>query len=538
MQAMLTGILSETESEFDRVARDMRFYAQLEEEQNMIESYVNESIILASGNKRAINEMVILHEAALGDKIKGFFTKIKNFFKKIFDKLGAALNGLIGEQKKYIEKYANIITKCKYVATDVQDVKDHFKGLPRILDAVDNTERAIIGPNLDKYFTGDVAPTSDGTEIKTSDQYPYDDAAKLIDAAKNLPQKIDLNAIRDKAFTEFTTANGGYWSQMGDFSKENKDGGEGVDVDKSFRNYFDGSADTVTWTTDQIDDNFQTIINTTYAGDSYLKRLDKINSGINAKMDKASSSLESYYEQQKKKIQDGINSMATGNTGVAAEGEKPQITEVDNGDGTKSYTFDIKGHSYKFGSREEAQKKLDSMKDQYTSSKTESYSYLNEINGVDSGSGSNSSNGSNARVPAGTGRENIDSANKAGKTVSDLKQTSTIKAKDSTTAGVNADNKNSTLDAANKLLDIDIYNRQARINADVQISSSIARAIYDSFKQTNADFYWIIQKHVQWYLGNPGAESKTENQRAKVSSLNMNAGSEKVNVKAPAAAGA
>lgn len=545
----LTGILTETESCYDRYWRDMEFTANLIEQQREMERFVNESIIKASGNKKAINEMVIINEAAFGDKIKGFFTKIKNFFKKIFDKLGAAMNGLFMEQKKYIDKYANIITKCKYQATDVDDVKDHFQGLPNILDAVDNSDNAIIGTNSSKYFDGENVPTADGGEIKISDQYPYDNADRLIEAAKKLPEKIDLNKIREKAIDEFVKE--GYWANKSDFKKENNDDGN-VDIDKSFRNYFDGSADTVSWTKEHIDDNFQTVINTTYAGESYLKRCEKILASVNKKMDEASTKMENYYKAQEQKIQDGIKNLSNNTKGAESQlskADNPEnvwnqamrdaTTKKDN-DGNDIKVLTINGKQIEVKNGQEASEKQkfleNNPKDQQktydsTTGKpvnasyqySQKYNYYNEI-----GASGDSSSGKDSHGPTGAGNDDIKNASNAQEKISKL-QAKSPEAKDSVTHGTTEKNKENVLKAANSLLDIDIYNRQARVNADVQISSSIARAIFNAFQLTNKDFWWIIQRHVQWYLANPGEENKSENARAKVSSLNMNAGTQAVN---------
>lgn len=541
----LTGILTETESCYDRYWRDMEFAANLIEQQREMERFVNESIIRASGNKKAINEMVIINEAAFGDKIKGFFTKIKNFFKKIFDKLGAAMNGLFMEQKKYIDKYANIVTKCKYQATDVDDVKDHFQGLPNIIDAVDNSDSAIIGTNSAKYFDGENVPTADGGEIKISDQYPYDNADRLIEAAKKLPEKINLDNIREKAIDEFVKE--GYWANKSDFKKENNENGNGIDIDKSFRNYFDGSADTVGWTKEYINDNFQTIINTTYAGPSYLTRLEKIVASVNKKMDEASAKMEKYYKAQQQKIQEGIKNISNkgGTESKLSSNDwnsaKTETKEVD--DNGKKVTVKFKiidGKTYEWDGntgQSEAQaqsdfeknnpsaKTYDATKDKDGNKIQESYNYYHEI----TGSGDNKDSTKDTHGPTGAGATERENANKAVDSINKL-QSKSPEAKDSTTHGVKEENKEEVLKAANSLLDIDIYNRQARVNADVQISSSIARAIFNSFQLTNKDFWWIIQRHVQWYLANPGEEGKSENARAKVSSLDMNAGTQKVNV--------
>ena len=76
---------------------------------------------------------------------------------------------------------------------------------------------------------------------------------------------------------------------------------------------------------------------------------------------------------------------------------------------------------------------------------------------------------------------------------------------------------------ADQLLDADIHNRQGRVNADLQISSSIVRTMFNAFQLTNKDFYSIIQHHVQWYLSNPGAEKDPANKATRKMDRNMNA---------------
>ena len=76
---------------------------------------------------------------------------------------------------------------------------------------------------------------------------------------------------------------------------------------------------------------------------------------------------------------------------------------------------------------------------------------------------------------------------------------------------------------AEELLNLDIKNREAKINADVMVSTAIATAAFNAFKLTNSDFFGAIKAHVQWYLSNPGAEKASENQTTRTKSLDMNA---------------
>jgi len=517
----LTMIRTDCESEFDRVYRDAQFFATLMEQNKEMENFVNESLIKASGNKRAINEMYIIHEAAAGDKIKAFFEKIKNFFKKIFDKLGASMNALFAEQKKYIEKYQYIITKCKYQAGDVNDVYDHFKGLSRILDVVDNAESAILSTNIDKY-------------CKASDKGGVKDESKFIDtsnfASADAIENFELDKIpvvkpeeqRAKAFEDFTKT--GYWASIQDGFTKETDANGNVDANESFRAYFNGSKDTVSWSTDEIENNMQSIINTVYAGQSYLNKLERIVTTVQKKMDEISKSMDDYYKAQKDKIL-----TATKNTNNTSDDSKGNdAVEQAKQDGDKVEDAAKKG--------EEAAKKAADTKstdDDYediTIAVDNSTEYrlgrndmvLSEGPTLATNSSSSNSDQPKGATVAGGGVPQVNAASKANENIS--KQTvNKQQAQDVKVSGVTDDNKDSISKKAEEMLNKDINNRQAEVNADIMISTSITNNLFNAFKLTNKDFFSILQFHVQWYLSNPGAEKQSENILTRTHSLDMNA---------------
>lgn len=529
MENCLTGILSETDNEFDRYWDNMEFCAKITEQQREMEKFVNESLILASGNVKAIQEMTIIQESAFTDKIKGFFTKIKNFFKKIFSKLGAAMNGLFMEQKKYIDKYANIITKLKYKATDVEDVKDHFKGIPRIIDVVDNTETAVLGPNKEKYL-GDTIMDEQNNAINITQAFPYNDANKIL-AIKELPKKFDLDIIRKQSFKDFT--NNGYWANMADFKSNIKYENDVPNVEASFRSYFDGSPETVSWSIDDVEKNFQTVINITYAGPSYLKKLEKIISEVEKKMDEVEKKMDEYYKVQSAKIQEGIKNFTPGNKNAdntdlnkAQKATDVWTNATITKDKDRNYVKVIDGVTYKaYDSNGSGDGEKDKFLNAQTTKQkyTESYDYLEEI-----GPSGDNKNKETTKISSDTGKKDVNNASQQVSNVSNMQTKNAPEVKDSNTANVDDSNKDKVLKIANDLLDIDIYNRQNKINADVQISSAIARSIFASFKLTNSDFWWIIQRHVQWYLSNPDAEKDSDNKSSLSKSLNLNAGNEQV----------
>lgn len=533
MDTCFEGISTEVDSYVSRQWRNMEFCATIMEQNREMERFVNESIIMASGNKKAINEMnTYLNESTFTDKIKNFFIKIKNFFKKIFSKIAAALSGLFMEQKKYIDKYSGVITKCKWRGGDISDIKNRTVGIPRIINAVDNVDSAVIGVNLDKFFNGD--PIQD--DPKSFISKDIFSSAENIKKAE-IPNKLENGAQRDKIFEEFT-GQGTYWGNLKDFaSYKVTDSNGNVDINKTFAAWFDGSTDTVTWSEDYVENNFQTIINASYAGKSYLTRLQKIYNAVDKKMTEASKNMEDYYKAQSDKFMQAVKGNST-NAQTATDAEKgeeadaaavekaekqgdaaaAEVTKDDKSGGISSVKFDPNSTTSTTTSTQTVELNPESA----VSFADNFNMYLNEMNFGNSSSSSSSPKGS---VPAGTGNTNNTSASNATDKVNSMTtKTGTAQSINNTTGNVTNDLQTK----AQQILDADVHNRQVRINESVNISTSIAKNMLDSFENTNKDFFNIIKHHVQWYLSNPGAEKLSENTTTRSRSLNIDAGSEQV----------
>ena len=536
MDTCFEGISTEVDSYVSRQWRNMEFCATIMEQNREMERFVNESIIMASGNKKAINEMnTYLNESTFTDKIKNFFTKIRNFFKKIFSKIGAALSGLFMEQKKYIDKYSGIITKCKWHGGDISDIKNRTVGIPRIINAVDNVDSAVIGTNLDKFFNGD--PIQD--DPKSFISKDIFSSAENIEKAE-IPNKLENGAQRDKIFEEFT-GQGTYWGNLKDFaSYKVTDSNGNVDINKTFAAWFDGSTDTVTWSEDYVENNFQTIINVSYAGKSYLARLQKIYNAVDKKMDEASKNMENYYKAQSDKFMQAVKGNSTnaktatdadrkGEADAAAAVEKAEkqgdaaaaeVTKTDDKtNGTSFEKFDPNSTASTTGTQT-----VELKPESAVSFAANFDMYLNE-EPTFGNSSSSSNSGPKGSVPAGTGNTNNTSASNAANKINSMTaKTGTAQSINNTTGNVTNDLQTK----AQQILDADVHNRQVRINESVNISTSIAKNMLDSFENTNKDFFNIIKHHVQWYLSNPGAEKLSENTTTRSRSLNIDAGSEQV----------
>ena len=554
---MINSILNETESSIDRQWRDMEFCYEIMEQHREMEKFVNECLIMASGNKKAINEMYILNEAAFGDKVKAFFEKIKNFFKKIFDKLGASMSALFSEQKKYMEKYAYIITKCKWKAGDISDMKDHFVGIPRIIDMVNtNIETALFGQLKENGY------------IEGGSQQKQD--VKTIDLKNIQPEeKKDIDEVKQDIFKNFIKSE--YWKDK-NITEEN-DSNANVNIDATFRTYFDGSSDTITLSGDEVDDKFQMIINVTYAGQAYINKLEKIVTTVDKKMDQISKAVEDELNKMKDTLRSQVKNEPTNNNKTTVtKGEIEKLTANDKGkfeydgndfdsindvinyvknnpnkfdyvedgntkrkvkkseimnnitsetkDGKTIYKYSINGDTFEGNSNDEIINKVKAS-DKY---EVTNESYIIELNISGSSKKDDINNKSAANRYTGTGAEQTKDLSASTSKIGNMKVGSGSK----TTFNVNNRDGVTINDETNKKIDAYlesvVHNKQANVNALIQITSSITKAAFGSFKGANSDFWSIIKAHVQWYLSNPGAEKESENQTTRPKNLDINAG--------------
>jgi hypothetical protein len=442
------------------------------------------------------------------------------------------MNALFGEQKKYMEQYANLIMNCKYNAGDVSDVKDHFKGLPRIVDAADNTEQAVIGTNMDKYFNQNVIGNNENVDSFININV-FDSAQSINDAP--IPKKKDINSeIKLEAFNEFTKQ--GYWSNKSSdgFTTKN-DNNNNIDIDGTFRAYFDGSEDTVSWSGDEIDKNFQVIINATYGGVTYMNKLEKLVNTITKKMDDAEKKMDDYVKSQQDKIKKAVANQGTNTNNEPGSANvkitKDQITNAATNakyDTSGNAKVNIGGKTYEFsgGTAGESVPPADLENKVKADGVTVESVVFTEIQQVPTNSSNNdNSEAANKMSNGGSGTDdaqNVSYANtKASNMTANTQQATTIKNIDN--SKMSDSDKNSLENKANQLLEADIHNRQNRVNADLQISSSIVRSMFNAFQLLNKDFFSIIKFHVQWYLSNPGAEKDAANKATRKMDRNMNA---------------
>lgn len=543
MEFCFENTILDTESSLDRQWRNMEFLNAIYEQDRDMERYVNECLIKASGNKQAINEMTVLNEGTFFDKVKNFFNKIKNFFKKIFTKFSAALSGVFAEQKKYIDKYNFIITKCKWNAGEASDVKDRFKGIPRIFDMVDNVDSACMLQDMTNYAD---EKAQGGEQGQIDGKSAYIDV-KVFDSAESIekatiPEKIDNAKARDKVYEVFSKSQ--YWSTLKNFdSYKQTDSNGNADMAATMSAWFSGSVDEVSWDDTYIDNNFQTVINVSYAGQSYLNKLQKIVNNVTKKMDDLDKSMETYVKAQQDKVTKAVNSGAEKAKQNAKQEEQQAAQQVkdaaaqgatETGQGateTGQGATETDATQTQGASQGKVQPEVSS------ANLWSGYnSFLNEMELKNASSGSSSSNDSSSTSKQSkTNLNNTGSveSKKAVEANNKLHQQTAPKV-NGTAKDVNANNQttgNVTDEVKKKaatLLENEIWNRQVVLNEMTNVASTIVRKAFTAFQNANSDFFTLIKAHVQWYLSNPGAEKLDENKATRTRVLNMNAGENNV----------
>ncbi len=169
----------------------------------------------------------ILTEGTAGDKVKGFFIKLKAFFIRIWQKFIEKLEAWANSNniKKYLEKYKDIIIGKKVKFPSVK-MFDHFTGYDRIKNVFNSKVDDLTKPLDDAFFTKMATTvsgnmTSNSTEadkLKNENSYKTthnNEVAKIIGLSQSLKDEDNIS-------TEFTHYFNGS-SEMEDFSNSQLD---------------------------------------------------------------------------------------------------------------------------------------------------------------------------------------------------------------------------------------------------------------------------------------------------------------------------
>lgn len=270
------------------------FMESMIEEQQEMQDYVNECIILSNPNRKQVfTELAVFNEAKAGDKIKAFFARLKSFFSKIWQKFLEKLNAWSQDNKKYLETYKDIIIGKNVTLAEVK-MTDHLnKGNDRIkrtfgktttfaipIDFEDKTSPNGIG---DIYNSALSSTNSDDSGEKEQENYNTYIKSQYEDVFKNAGI-TDIKVSDDDDLNQ---------------------------VAPNLTKYFNGDEDLVTYSTSEIQDKMAVMFKSVYEFDDFYNGLDKIQKSYIAGMEKS----EKAYDEAFTKMSNALKNVNTANQG-------------------------------------------------------------------------------------------------------------------------------------------------------------------------------------------------------------------------------
>ena len=267
------------------------FMESMIEEQQEMQDYVNECIILSNPNRKQVfTELAVFNEAKAGDKIKAFFARLKSFFSKIWQKFLEKLNAWSQDNKKYLETYKDIIIGKNVTLAEVK-MTDHLnKGNDRIKRTFGKTttfampiDFDINGKYKDLYNIATSSTNSDDSGEKEQENYNTYIKSQYEDVFKN----ADITDIK-----------------VSDDDDLNQ-------VAPNLTKYFNGDEDLVTYSTSEIQDKMAVMFKSVYEFDDFYNGLDKIQKSYIAGMEKS----EKAYDEAFTKMSNALKNVNTANQG-------------------------------------------------------------------------------------------------------------------------------------------------------------------------------------------------------------------------------
>ena len=451
--------------DYTRIAEDMRFLDIMIKEEREMDSYINECIILSSGNMKAINEMQVLNESKFSDRISTFFTKIQAFFVRIFAKFGEKLSAMGKNNKEYLEKYKNIILGKKLKISYVTMI-NHFEGKRRI-DEMRNDANNFAKLPTDEFW--DTMQQKVSTKDDTNNKFTSYDVNDKENLQKDLFD-VFLNQVGLKSKIKYNKGD----ENIGGLLKE----------------YFMGSSQEVRFSNSDLQKSMDVIYNALYSYEETYNNIEKFKTSYTT----ALNSIKSKYLSELNKLitdnnktNDDINSKISKNESVRykyntyfneMEIKMDNSSSPSSGNGSKSNNSKIVTKKYDSGvstpGSETAKQKESTMSNQ----KTNSYS-----------------------------KDNSEDIKTKAKTIGDANSadTATI-SKDGNTDTYNYKQMSEKYDVDNYIQNCNDY-----FSAYQYIRTQTFAAMLTSIESMNNDYMSLIRNHVNSYLGQVNNDSDNTN---------------------------
>lgn len=459
------------ESRYTDIIAHEYYLLDLELQQADMTRYVNECVILSGTDKRkAIEEMAIFNEGALGDKFKKVWARIKSFFAKIYQKFLETLQAWAGDNISYLKQYANIIFEKKCTLKTVK-MQDHFEGqknfdtmIGHVKDVFakvpDLTSIKDIGDNVRS-----IADTNPGDKLSEAGN-------NMVDAYTYLQQEEVIKAIGITNTKTFV------------------DGDDLQGFAGRFRNWLNGGEDINEYSGSELEGkNMELMYNFLYKYDATVEKLKKIRDAFDSGMTGIETAYKKGYDAMKQSVKGESQANVQNALGDAANKNKSD----DDISGTLA------------GEIRNAAKDA--------SAKKESYSYvygkvINEADIDSGGSNSNSDTKTNSADSSYNAKNNksLDTENKASRkqgteTAADVKSDSNhMKGVAGGRAGVDAAElkaKGVTDENLSKYEDYAL----SMIRAWGNTRSLCMGAALNSLSDTRKDYFDVIRAHVRSWVG-------------------------------------
>lgn len=465
------------ESRYTDIIAHEYYLLDLELQQADMTRYVNECVILSATDKRkAIEEMAIFNEGALGDKFKKVWARIKSFFAKIYQKFLESLQAWAGDNIAYLKQYGNIILekKCKIKNAKMQD---HFEGLKNYRDKLQ--------PNIKTIFTQvpnfeDLNKIADDLAKTTNDANKTEKGQEAVDAYTIAQQKVVSDALGDANLLD-----------------PNDTAGFGGRI----RNWLNGGETIEDFSGAQLEENMENMYNFLYRYDATVEGLKKIKESFDQGMTNIENAYKKGFDAMSKKVKDKLTAGKNDEVAASRANAKSGITAGDDiGQEIQKAQKDAN----------DASKELKRNTQTTTVNSAYSYVYGKVVTEADVSVDNSSNNNSSKTVSgggAGKDTKNLDTANKADrKSDTDVNKTVRDDTNTGKTIGTGAG-----ADAASKLAakdgvkneDLANYenNALAMVRAWGNARSICMGAALNMLTDTRKDYMDIIRAHVRSWVG-------------------------------------
>lgn len=267
--------------ESTRLAQHYFFVEKMIEEQNELESYINECVILSNTNltkKQVFQEMTVLNEADFGNRIKIIFNRLKSFFSKLIQRFYISFQK--GSDIKFLENYKDIILGKEF-KLDIT-MGNHFDALKRV--------DKLIKPEIVKNI------------LKPIDTSEFDN---IIKQSKRGSGKDSDEETKDKTEEEYKKEQ--YKAIFKSYN--NSESLDGVDPDKSediesdLKEYFAGGSENISFSPNEIQQNMDYIFKYLYHSDNLINNIENYRKTFEDSMNKCESAYNISFDKAQKLIQ-------------------------------------------------------------------------------------------------------------------------------------------------------------------------------------------------------------------------------------------